>query len=119
MNSRNNLLLGIAAGAGVALGIWLNSKEGKQKRKQWMDTANRWAEDGSTLAKEYYDTASEKANTILDESTSRAEQYINNATDKATEILDKGIQIAEKAKEKTSQEFHLTNRKNGKDVSNA
>lgn len=102
--------MGIAAGIGVALGMWLNSKEGKEKRKKWMDTANKWAEEGSSTAKEYYETASDKANELVEEGTSKAEEYINRATDKATEILDKGIELAEKAKEKTSQDIKLSSK---------
>ena len=85
MKSRNNLLLGLFAGAGFALGYWLNSDKGRERIKELSSRADEWSDKGLETA----------------------ETMLNKAAQSTTEMLDKSIELAEKAKEKTSEPISL------------
>lgn len=89
MSRRNDLLLGVIAGASFALGYWLNSDKGRQFREEAQDTMHDAYEKGQKTAQEALDKTSEKLNDVIDTSVDMMHKARDIASEAEKKVKEK------------------------------
>ena len=89
MSRRNNLMLGVIAGASFALGYWLNSDKGREFRKDAEDTVHDAYEKGQKTAHEAWEKTSEKVNEVIDTSVDMMQKARDVAAEAERKVKEK------------------------------
>ena len=108
-DNNNGFLFWAGIAAGVALGFYLNSDQGREHRRQAANKAGEYGDQLSTTAREQWSTANEKAKNALESGKTYANDLGNKvkaqidnvqqyAKDTATEVQSAYQRGAEKAK---------------------
>lgn len=90
-NRRNNLFLGVIAGASFAVGYWLNSDKGRSFKKDASDTVNDAYSRGQETARKAIDHTSNMIHDVIDAGVDvmkKAHIVTNNAEKKAKNAVN-------------------------------
>ncbi|MDX1684836.1 MAG: hypothetical protein R3275_06320 [Saprospiraceae bacterium] len=91
MSKRNNLFLGLLAGASFAFGYWLNSDRGRTFRQDAADTVNDAYQRGQESAMDAVEKTSEMVNEVIDSGVDmmkKAKDITRKTEKKAKEVAD-------------------------------